>query len=241
MGSHTMDHKQRLTKNAAGMARSLMVMGCLVVAAPARGQTILFTFDGDSAGDFFGISVSGAGDVNADGFADLIVGANGDDNNGTRSGSARVFSGLDGSILFTFDGDSAGDRFGTSVSGAGDVNGDGFADLIIGAHLDDNNGTDSGSARVISPRGPDDLVIDLIAAVVDLNLQQGINNSLDAKLDAVVQVLQDVNENNDVAAINALQAFINAVQAQSGNHIPVADADALIADAQEIIALLSSS
>ena len=163
------------------MTWALAVMGCLVVAAPARGQTILFTFDGDSAGDFFGFSVSGAGDVNADGFADLIV----------------------------------------------------------GALVDDNNGTNSGSARVISP-APNVLVIDLIAAVVDLNLQQGINNSLDAKLDAVFQALQDVNENNDVTAINALQAFINAVQAQSANNIPVADADALIAKAQEIIDLLSS-
>ena len=205
--------------------------------------SILYTFDCDSAFDQFGVSVSGAGDVNADGFADLIVGAFQDDNNGDRSGSARVFSGFDGSVLYTFDGDSGGDRFGLSVSGAGDVDGDGFADLIVGAVFDDNNGTDSGSARVISGLfvPPDALTLleQLIQDVVDLNLQQGINNSLDAKLDAVIQALQDVNENNDVAAINALQAFINAVQAQSGIHIPVADADALIAKAQAIIDLLS--
>ena len=205
--------------------------------------SILFTFDGDSAIDLFGISVSGAGDVDGDGFADLIVGARRDDNNGDSSGSARVFSGADGSVLYTFNGDSPFDFFGGSVSGAGDVDGDGFADLIVGAHLDDNNGTDSGSARVFSGLfvPPDALTLleQLIQDVVDLNLQQGINNSLDAKLDAVIQALQDVNENNDVAAINALQAFINAVQAQSGIHIPVADADALIAKAQAIIDLLS--
>jgi len=112
--------------------------------------SVLFTFNGDSADDRFGRSVSGAGDVNGDGFADLIVGAIYDDNTGTDSGSARVFSGANGGVLFTFNGDSAGDRFGRSVSGAGDVNGDGFDDLIIGAILDDNNGTDSGSARVFS-------------------------------------------------------------------------------------------
>ena len=105
----------------------------------------LFTFDGDSADDSFGTSVSGAGDVNGDGFDDLIVGAPNDDNNGEDSGSARVFSGADGSILYNFLGDSTNDGFGRSVSGAGDVNGDGFADLIVSARQGTNN-----AARVFS-------------------------------------------------------------------------------------------
>ena len=112
--------------------------------------SVLYIFDGDTAGDFFGGSVSGAGDVNGDGLDDFVVGAQGDDNNGTSTGSARVFSGADGSVLFSVDGDSGGDQFGRQVSSAGDVNGDGFADLIVGAPLDENNGTNSGSARVFS-------------------------------------------------------------------------------------------
>jgi len=127
---------------------------CTTAVVPAFAQTIthvpLFTFQGDSVGDWFGISVSGAGDVNGDGFADLVVGARFDNNNGIDSGSARVFSGVDGTVLYTFNGDSSGDELGRSVSGAGDVNGDGFDDLIAGAHGDGNNGSISGSARVIS-------------------------------------------------------------------------------------------
>ena len=112
--------------------------------------SILHDFDADSENDLFGESVSGAGDVNDDGFADVIVGASSDNNNGPQSGSARVLSGLNGSVLYDLNGDSLNDRFGTSVSGAGDVNNDGFDDLIVGAPNDDDNGENSGSARVLS-------------------------------------------------------------------------------------------
>ena len=57
-------------------------------------------------------------------------------------------------------------------------------------------------------------------------------------LAAASEALDDLNQNNDVAAINALQAFINAVEAQRGIHITEADADDLIAATQNIIALL---
>jgi len=80
----------------------------------------------------------------------------------------------------------------------------------------------------------------LIQDVNDLNLQQGIDNSLDAKLDTAMQALEDINTNNDVAAINSLQAFINAVEAQRGKQISDTDADTLIAAAQEIIALIGT-
>ena len=121
------------------------------LAAQTITHVPLYTFYGDNFLDEFGRSVSGAGDVNGDGFADLIVGAAFDDNNGFTSGSARVLSGFDGSVLYTFNGDNAGDLFGRSVSGAGDVNGDGFADLIVGAFGDDNNGTGSGNCTGFTP------------------------------------------------------------------------------------------
>jgi hypothetical protein len=111
---------------------------------------VLFTIDGAAAGDQFGASVDGAGDVNADGFADVIVGAPGANANGTDSGLAKVFAGPGGAVLYTFPGGAAFDHFGCSVSGAGDLNGDGRADVVVGAWGDDASGLDAGSAKVYS-------------------------------------------------------------------------------------------
>ncbi|GAA0650715.1 beta strand repeat-containing protein [Brevundimonas lenta] len=111
---------------------------------------LLHTFNGSVPAEMFGTSVASAGDVDGDGQADLIVGAPGDDVTATNAGAAYVYSGATGALLYTFNGASSGDNFGVSVAGAGDVNGDGRADLIVGANLDDNTGVNSGSARVIS-------------------------------------------------------------------------------------------
>ncbi|MCK4834666.1 MAG: hypothetical protein KAT12_07800 [Gammaproteobacteria bacterium] len=85
---------------------------------------------------------------------------------------------------------------------------------------------------------PSQLINDLIQEVISLNLQHGIENSLDAKLNTSFAVLDDLNENNNVAAVNTLYAFISAIEGQRGKKITNADADALIASAQEIIDLL---
>ena len=98
--------------------------------------------------DFSGRSVSSAGDVNGDGYDDLIIGARSADPNGESSGETYVIYGgasapgtdgvldlsdLDGSNGFILTGIDAYDSSGYSVSSAGDVNGDGYDDLIIGA------------------------------------------------------------------------------------------------------------
>lgn len=85
---------------------------------------------------------------------------------------------------------------------------------------------------------PQENLANLASQVVSLNLQNGISNSLDSKLDAVLGALDDMNEHNDAAACNGLAAFINSVQAQSGNQISTSDADGLIADAMAIEAQL---
>jgi hypothetical protein len=112
-----------------------------------------FRLDGIDGNDFSGSSVASAGDVNGDGFDDLIIGAFGADSNTGESyvvfGKASGFtasldlSSLDGTNGFRLDGIDAFDRSGWSVASAGDVNGDGFADLIIGAWVADSSAGES--------------------------------------------------------------------------------------------------
>jgi hypothetical protein len=120
-----------------------------------------FVLKGVAAGDT-GQSVASAGDVNGDGYADLLVGAWDASPHGTSSGASYVIygrasgfaanidlSGLDGSNGFKLSGQAAGDASGWSVAGAGDVNGDGYADVIVGAQAADPNGANSGASYVV--------------------------------------------------------------------------------------------
>ena len=111
-----------------------------------------WTAESDQAYAWFGESVGTAGDVNGDGFADVIVGAPYYDNGQTKEGRAFVFhgsaSGLSPTPNWTAESDQAYAWFGYSVGTAGDVNGDGFADVIIGASLYSNSQQDEGRAFV---------------------------------------------------------------------------------------------
>ena len=114
-----------------------------------RTAEVLIEFDGERAGDAFGSSVAGAGDIDGDGVPEIIVGAPGARQAGFDSGSVRVYSGADASIVYTFHGTDAGDRFGCDVSGGGDHDADGVPDVVVGA-LQPRGGP--GYARVFSGR-----------------------------------------------------------------------------------------
>ena len=152
--------------NGTNSGASFVVFGktddSAVDLSDVEGGTGGFVINGVAAYDQAGIAVSSAGDVNGDGLDDLIVGAQSDDPNGANSGASFVvFGKTDGSAVelsdvedgtgggFVINGVSEDDNSGRSVSSAGDVNGDGFDDLIIGAPNDDPNGGSSGASFVV--------------------------------------------------------------------------------------------
>ena len=148
-----------------GETESYVVFG---KASGFAAQTSVSAFDGQNGFKLTGApgetgnprSVSSVGDVNGDGFDDVLVGASSVGPNYAGAsyvvfGKAAGFSAsldltaLNGGNGFRLSGAGAGDRSGASVSSAGDINGDGYADLIVGAPRADANGVDSGAAYVV--------------------------------------------------------------------------------------------
>ena len=144
-----------------------------------------FVINGIDAYDFSGVSVSSAGDVNGDGFDDILIGAFGGDPNGNSgAGESYIVFGRttgfdasldlsslatgDGSTGFVINGIDAGDSSGLSVSSAGDVNRDGMDDLLIGASNADPNGNSyAGESYVVF--GRDTAVVGGFGASLELS------------------------------------------------------------------------
>lgn len=102
-------------------------------SANGLATTVAWTGKGGQAGAGFGRAVGSAGDVNGDGLSDLIVGAPDWSNGQVDEGKAFVYLGTQTTPLWTGESNEADARYGQRVAGAGDVNGDGLGDWVVGA------------------------------------------------------------------------------------------------------------
>jgi hypothetical protein len=159
----------------------------------------------------FGSSVADAGDVNGDGFSDIVVGAYGWDIPGGLfdEGAVFVFLGGPDGIVGTDPttanavllGDQAGTEFGWSVAGAGDVNGDGFDDIIVGAHhynstiaggtlaVDGAAFVFLGSPTGINATGPSTAHASIFGTVIDSRLGHAVSAAGDVNNDGFADII----------------------------------------------------
>lgn len=146
-----------------GISDLLVSNACLetpevVWVVSGRGGSLLLSLHGKAPGDGFGCAFDAAGDVDRDGYVDFIVGARGGRTVKLSEGAygfegvglayAQVRSGQDGRVLHEFSSKWKDEQLGESVAGAGDVNGDGHPDVIVGSPS--GHGGRPGFARIYS-------------------------------------------------------------------------------------------
>ena len=135
------------------MKTALYVLALLVTPTLAGAQRVNEIYAVDSpacCGGEYAASLDGGRDVDGDGIGDVLVGAPGASGGGHKSGRAFLYSGVDGSLLATFDGEAAHDDFGKDVSFVDDLDGDAVPDVVVGAPLHDAGWTNDGKVYVYS-------------------------------------------------------------------------------------------
>ncbi|GDX83635.1 hypothetical protein LBMAG42_54460 [Deltaproteobacteria bacterium] len=137
----------------SGAGGAYLIVGGSTAASASLSAAVTYT--GEASLDYAGLAVAGAGDVDGDGYADILVGAFGNDDGGAEAGAAYLILGaaspasasLSSAVQYT--GENGGDNAGVSLSRAGDVDGDGHGDFLIGADDNIDAGTAAGAAYLL--------------------------------------------------------------------------------------------
>ncbi|MED5371616.1 MAG: integrin alpha [Myxococcota bacterium] len=152
IGAKTHEHATDAWKTKAGAAWLVFGFDRGKNTLPS-GATML---EGTKAYEFAGVGVDIAGDLNGDGYADILVGASGADTNGAESGCVYIINGPVTADMSLADadgevgGENAGDGIGSRVVGLGDIDGDGIDDFAVGARNEGSNGENAGAVYVIT-------------------------------------------------------------------------------------------
>ena len=157
--------------------------------------------EGDQLDAFFGHAVANAGDVNKDGYEDVIVGAYGRDIGGTDEGQAYIYhgsaTGLEAAPAQTLSGAVGSAFFGYSVASAGDVNNDTYSDVIVGAYGEDNVYIYHGSASGIGAVAAQTLVGDQVGSQFGISVSGAVDVNGDNYDDVIVGAKLYDNGNTD--------------------------------------------
>jgi hypothetical protein len=211
-----------------------------LVLGPVSGSSSLDSADlmliGVADDDRAGIAVSWVGDANDDGHYDLLVGADQEDSGGSNAGAAYlVYGGISGELSLdeadlVLTGSAADDNAGVSLSGAGDVDGDGYDDILVGADQEDSGGSNAGAAYLVY--GGTTGTVSLSAADATLTGEadsdyagHSVSTAGDSNNDGYADVIIGAY-GNDEADSSAGAAYI--LHGPFSGAISLADADAML-------------
>jgi len=205
------------------------------------------TFLGEAEGDRAGRSATGVGDVNADSYADFLIGAIGSDYGAEDAGQAYLILGRAAAdwgrdmplslVDASFVGEAAGDQLGRRVAWAGDANGDGFDDFLLGASYNDQVAPEAGKAYLFLGRAAADWGLHYPAVQADASFLgeaewdeagRRVSGAGDINHDGYDDFLVGAPHSNRSAGLaGAAYVFYGRPDAGWGHDVPLAEADVI--------------